>query len=100
MILRDFDPFRDRLSRDICNQLSASLLVCLHASDFTPARLVADRFLATPPARVYIKREYGFAEAAGRMAIRVLPVLAACTDPERLLAALRSVYGRPPLLFA
>lgn len=44
-----FDPFRDRLSRDIRNDLSASLLDCLHKAALTPARQVAERFLAAQP---------------------------------------------------
>lgn len=44
-----FDPFRDRLSRDIRNDLSESLMLCLRQQDLTPARQVADRFLPLDP---------------------------------------------------
>jgi uncharacterized protein len=44
-----FDPFRDRLSRDIRNGLSESLLACLREQDLAPARRVANRFLALHP---------------------------------------------------
>ncbi len=175
MIQQRFDPFRDRLSRDIRNDLSESLLVCLREHQLGPAREVADRFLAAKPepelvayiknrldrygcfldrvatgshdvlwqglvlwdlglffevheilehawmqaqgteklflqamiraAGVYIKRECGFFEAGGKMAAKALPVLeanrerlAAYTEPERLLVALRTPQGEPPIL--
>lgn len=44
-----FDPFRHRLSRDIRNQLSESLLACLRTQSLAPARAVAGRFLAENP---------------------------------------------------
>lgn len=44
-----FDPYRDRLSRDIRNQLSASIMACMRAHDVAPAQVVADRFLAQHP---------------------------------------------------
>ena len=44
-----FDPFRDRLSRDIRNDLSATLLVCLRSQSLAPAQEVANRFLAGEP---------------------------------------------------
>ncbi|MBV5319183.1 MAG: DUF309 domain-containing protein [Desulfobulbaceae bacterium] len=46
MINQGFDPFRDRLSRDIRNNLSVSLLTCLQQHQLTAAQTVADRFLA------------------------------------------------------
>ena len=172
---RPFDPFRDRLSRDIRNDLSASLLLCLREHRLQPAREVAARFFAGHPgpeqaayltdrlqryerflnqiaqgpedvvwrglvlwdlglhfevheilehawlraqepeksflqaliraAGVYIKGEYGFSEGAGKLAAKALPVLeaqrdrlAAYTDPERLLIALRSPQKKAPLL--
>lgn len=175
MINQGFDPFRDRLSRDIRNDLSESLLTCLQQQRLTPAREVASRYLAGNPAPcyaayihdrldryarflarvatgpvdvvwqglvlwdlglffevheileqawlhacdpekaflqaliraagVYIKREYGFFDGADKMAVKALPVLmantprlAVYTDPERLLAALRSPSEKPPLL--
>ncbi|WP_310600057.1 DUF309 domain-containing protein [Desulfobulbus sp.] len=170
-----FDPFRDRLSRDIRNDLSAAMMRCLAAQSLEPARRVADRFLSDSPgpertayirgrlerygrflgraarrpddtlwqglvlwdlglffevheilehawmraegtekvflqamiraAGVYIKQEFGFDEAAAKMAAKALPVLAAnrdrlapYCDPERLLAALRVPSGQTPLL--
>jgi uncharacterized protein len=171
-----FDPFRDRQSRDIRNDLSESLLACMLEHRIDPAREVAERFFAAAPgpeqmaymidrleryaqfldriaeepaadvvwlglllwdldlhfevheilehawlrtqgeekaflqaliraAGVYIKREYGFHEGAAKMAAKALPVLeanrtrlAAYTDPERLLAALRTADGGPPQL--
>lgn len=41
-----FDPFRDRLSRDIRNDLSESLLLCLRTNSMDAAREVAERYLA------------------------------------------------------
>ena len=175
MINQGFDPFRDRLSRDIRNDLSESLLTCLEQQRLTAAQEVAARYLAENPegcyvayihhrlegyarflaqvaegpsdvvwqglvlwdlglffevheileqawlaasgtekaflqaliraAGVYIKREYGFWEGAEKMAAKAVPVLmantqrlAVYTDPERLLVALRSGAGKPPLL--
>jgi hypothetical protein len=175
MINQEFDPFRDRLSRDIRNDLSESLLTCRTQLRLTAAHEVADRFLAANPAPcyvdyinnrldryarflalvakgpadvvwqgfvlwdlglffevheileqawmqafgdekiflqaliraagVYIKREYGFDDGAAKMAAKAVPVLVANAhrlavhiDPERLLAALRTVTGKPPLL--
>lgn len=56
-------------------------------------------------AGVYIKWEHGFDAAAVKMATKALPVLtdntqrlAVYIDPERLLAALRVVTGKPPRL--
>jgi hypothetical protein len=46
MINQIFDPFRDRLSRDIRNDLSESLLTCRTQLRLTAAREVADRYLA------------------------------------------------------
>jgi len=177
MIHRPFDPFRDRLSRDIRNQLSESLLVCLRERRLAPAQATADRFLAAAPgpeqaayistrlaryarflelaetgptdvlwqglalwdlglhfevheilehawlrahgeekallqamiraAGVYIKGEYGFADGVGKLAAKALPALvanrerlAAYTDPDRLLNALRNLEEPSPLLLA
>lgn len=49
-----FDPFRNRLSRDIRNDLSASLLDCLHEGSLAPARQIAERYLAAQPDLVHI----------------------------------------------
>lgn len=46
MIDQSFDPFRDRLSRDIRNDLSRSLLSCLQEQRLQPAQMVAQRYLA------------------------------------------------------
>lgn len=170
-----FDPFQDRLSRDIRNQLSATLLPCLRASSVEPARAVAKRLLALHPgvaqvayihqrleryaqflvriaqgpndvlwqglvlwdlglhfevheilehawhrsqgqerlllqamiraSGVYIKGDYGYGEAAAKLAAKALPVLedqrqrlAAYIDPERLYAAMRTPSAPAPLL--
>jgi hypothetical protein len=177
MINQGFDPFQDRLSRDIRNDLSESLLPCLHENRLSAAREIADRYLAKnpPPQHVayindrlerygrflaliaegpadvlwqglvlwdlglffevhellehawlrsqgaekallqamiraagfYIKLEYGFSVGAAKMAARALPVieanrqrLAAYTDPDRLIEALRTHNPEPPLLLA
>ncbi len=177
MINQGFDPFRERLSRDIRNALSESLLTCLREHRLTAAQAVADHYFAEDPgpdyllyindhldryaqflalaaegptdvvwqgfvlwdmglffevheilepawkracgteklvlqaliraAGVYIKREYGFFEAANKMAAKALPVLASNTqrlavyiDPQRLLVALRSAGGNAPLLLS
>lgn len=170
-----FDPFQDRLSRDIRNQLSESIIPCLRTMDLAPARQVAERFLALQPgpeqvayieqrligyahflervsagpedvlwqglvlwdlglhfevheileyawhrcqgeeklllqamiraAGVYIKADYGYAEAAAKLAAKALPVLetnrqrlAAYIAPERLYAAMRDPTAPAPLL--
>lgn len=49
-----FDPFRDRLSRDIRNDLSASLLNCLRKGTLAPARQAAERYLAAQPGPEHI----------------------------------------------
>ena len=54
MINQGFDPFRDRLSRDIRNDLSASLLTCLKQQRLTAAREVADRYLNGDPDHCYV----------------------------------------------
>ncbi|ADW19355.1 protein of unknown function DUF309 [Desulfobulbus propionicus DSM 2032] len=177
MIHHPFDPFRDRLSRDIRNQLSAALPACLREQRLAPAQGVADRFLAARPgpeqvayihdrleryarfldgiasgpedvlwqglvlwdlglhfevheileqawhraqgtekaflqamiraAGVYIKREYGFVDATAQLAAKALPVLdanrdrlAAYTDPQRLLEAMRHPWEDAPRLLA
>jgi hypothetical protein len=170
-----FEPFQDRLSRDIRNQLSESLIPCLQSMHLGPAQEVAQRFLKRQPgpaqteyiekrialygqflhriadgpqdilwqglvlwdlglhfevheiledawhrsqgeeklllqamiraAGVYIKGEYGYAEAAAKLAAKALPVLeaqqlrlAAYIDPQPLLAAMRAPQAPPPLL--
>lgn len=49
MIDSPFDPFRDRLSRDIRNDLSESLVACLREQRLQPAQSVARRYLARAP---------------------------------------------------
>nr|WP_321465687.1 DUF309 domain-containing protein [uncultured Desulfobulbus sp.] len=44
-----FDPFCHRLSRDIRNQLSESIIACLRTKSLDPAREVAKRFLGQQP---------------------------------------------------
>ncbi|MGI6656756.1 MAG: DUF309 domain-containing protein [Desulfobulbus sp.] len=54
-----FDPFQDRLSRDIRNQLSRALLPCMRSGTVEPAQEVARNFLLRDPGpeqRAYIKR--------------------------------------------
>lgn len=58
-----FDPFEDRLSRDIRNDLSASLSRVIAVQDIAPAREVADRYFRQQCAPVY--REYIQARLAG-----------------------------------
>nr|WP_320010816.1 DUF309 domain-containing protein [uncultured Desulfobulbus sp.] len=56
---QSFDPFTDRLSRDIRNHLSEAIIPCLRKMSLEPAREVADRFLALKPGpeqRQYIER--------------------------------------------
>ena len=50
----DFDRFRDRLSRDIRNELSESLLQCMEQQRLDPACSVADRYRADNPEPVYV----------------------------------------------
>ena len=170
-----FDPFCDRLSRDIRNQLSESIIPCLQRMSLDPAREVAKGFLALQPgpqqvdyierrlelyqrffdqiaegpqdvlwqglvlwdlglhfevheiiehawhrsqgeeklllqamiraAGVYIKGDYGYLEAAAKLAAKALPLLedqqqrlAAYIDPERLYAAMRTPSAPAPIL--
>lgn len=51
-----FDPFQDRLSRDIRNDLSAALIRVISQQDMLPALEAADRYLRRDCAPVY--REY------------------------------------------
>ncbi len=172
---RPFDPFQDRLSRDIRNQLSESILPCLRTMRLDPAREVANRYLSQKPgpeqveyiekrlglykqflervsvgpqdvlwqglllwdlglhfevheilehawhrskgeeklllqamiraAGVYIKGDYGYVEAAAKLAAKALPVLeaqsqrlAAYIDPEKLLTAMRHPASPAPIL--
>ncbi len=170
-----FDPFCDRLSRDIRNQLSESILACLRTMSLDPAREVAQRYLSQQPgpeqvtyiekrlilfqrfldrvgegtqdvlwqglvlwdlglhfevhevlehawhrakgeeklllqamiraAGVYIKGDYGYHEAAAKLAAKALPVLEAqqqrlarYIDPERLFSAMRKPTSPAPTL--
>ena len=62
-----FEPFQDRLSRDIRNELSAALPLALAQHDLAPVRAVADRYLqqgvATPYAAYIEARLAGYAKA-------------------------------------
>jgi len=52
-----FEPFQDRLSRDIRNDLSAAMGIMLEQQDLAPVQKVADRYLEramAPPYREYI----------------------------------------------
>lgn len=54
-----FNPFTDRLSRDIRNDLSSSLVECLETGELSPAEEVARRYLADhaqPPYADYIRQ--------------------------------------------
>jgi hypothetical protein len=48
-----FNPFVDRLSRDIRNALSSSLVECLQTGSIASAQRVADQFLAENPGEIY-----------------------------------------------
>lgn len=48
-----FNPFTDRLSRDIRNGLSSALAVSLREGSGEPVLAVAQQFLATEPADIY-----------------------------------------------
>jgi hypothetical protein len=52
---RQFNPFVDRLSRNIRNALSSSLVECIALGDISPAQHVARAFLATDPEAVYVR---------------------------------------------
>jgi len=49
-----FEPFQDRLSRDIRNELSAALPQALRQNDLAPVRRVADRYLQHNLAAPYV----------------------------------------------
>ena len=71
-----FQPFADRLSRDIRNDLSASLMDVIGLKTLTPAEKTAERYLKTNPARCY--RDY-ISERLRRYS-RVLPKITAGPD--------------------
>lgn len=48
-----FEPFQDRLSRDIRNELSATVVKILAKGDITAAEAVADKYLSSGIERVY-----------------------------------------------
>ena len=57
-----FDPFQDRLCRDIRNQLSEAIIACLRTRCLEPAQQVAQRFLAMQLAShqlAYIEQRLG-----------------------------------------
>jgi hypothetical protein len=62
-----FEPFQDRLSRDIRNELSAALPLALARNDLAPVRAVAERYLRQGLAAPYVAyieaRLAGYAEA-------------------------------------
>lgn len=76
-----FEPFQDRLSRDIRNELSAALPLALAIKDLAPVRAVADRYLQhnlPAPYVAYIEaRLAGYAKAL---------TIIADTDAENALA--------------
>jgi len=67
-----FEPFQDRLSRDIRNELSAALPLALARNDLTPVRDVAGRYLQQGLAAPYIAyieaRLAGYAKALALIA--------------------------------
>ena len=62
-----FEPFQDRLSRDIRNELSAALPQALAQNDLAPVRAVAERYLQQDLAAPYVAyieaRLAGYAKA-------------------------------------
>lgn len=48
-----FEPFQDRLSRDIRNDLSSSLSQAMEEQDIAPSLSVADRYLKLNPGHCY-----------------------------------------------
>jgi hypothetical protein len=70
-----FDPFNDRLSRDIRNDLSSSLVKCLETGDIAPAEQVAAKHRSSQPDEIYLnyisERVTRYSEAL--QAIRELP---------------------------
>lgn len=67
----EFNPFTDRLSRDIRNELSVSLPKAIEMRSLEPVQIVADRFLAGPlpaPHLQYINsRLQNYADALNRL---------------------------------
>lgn len=67
-----FEPFQDRLSRDIRNELSAALPPALAQNDLTPVRAVAARYLQQGLAAPYVAyieaRLAGYTKALGMIA--------------------------------
>ena len=67
MTIPRFEPFQDRLSRDIRNELSAALPQALAQMDLAPVRAVAARYLqsglATPYVAYIEARLAGYAKA-------------------------------------
>lgn len=72
MTIPRFEPFQDRLSRDIRNELSAALPLALAKNDLAPVRAVADRYLRhnlPAPYAAYIEaRLAGYAKALATIA--------------------------------
>lgn len=67
-----FEPFQDRLSRDIRNELSAALPSALAHNDLAPVRAVAERYrqqeLASPYVAYIEARLAGYAKALALIA--------------------------------
>lgn len=68
-----FQPFTDRLSRDIRNELSSACVICLRQGEIGPAWLTAEPYLAAGLAECYtayindrLQRYRQAVEAAGR----------------------------------
>ncbi len=72
MTIPRFEPFQDRLSRDIRNELSAALPLALAKNDLAPVRAVAERYLQQGLAAPYVAyieaRLAGYAKALAMIA--------------------------------
>lgn len=69
--MKRFDPFADRLSRDIRNDLSEALMNSLRRLDLAPAQEVADRYLATDLEPIYRQYIYDRMQRYGRALERI-----------------------------
>ena len=67
----EFNPFTDRLSRDIRNELSVSLPKAIEIRSLEPVQIVADRFLADPLPDTHLhyidRRLQNYADALNRL---------------------------------
>lgn len=100
-----FEPFQDRLSRDIRNELAASLPLALAQNDLAPGKKVAERYrqqgLAAAPYAAYIEaRLAGYAKALAIIASTGVEGALAkgLVLWDTLLESLRNLDPRPPKL--